>query len=414
MLARAVSAAVILGSFQVVAQPQLPPQNDLTIAEQSFLRVTNTSITGTNLTYQLLHPPSGATITANGIIAWSPLENQGPTNVTFTTIVIDDALQFDTNSFIVTVTEENQAPLLPQQSGRVATAGATMLVTNTATDADIPTNLLAYQLVDAPSGATIDPNGIISWTPGTDLLGTTNTFKTIVTDNGSPPLSATNSFTVQVISAQFRTNVLLGCTISLSAFVQGTTLLATNFGFPTIVPGRVTTANVIKAIATDIGHGTNDPVGGKLYIVTDIGDPNSSSKFILRTATNDFDVSQYLSFTFPATRIVNFFFGNTPHYSVTTERGNLKAGTFNDSSYTIVSFSLTTSTADFDVQGLCSYRATSVKDKNKLISSSPFPTSMVTAASGSGAGSFSQTRQKMVFRGTVTLGGRIIEIVPKN
>jgi len=101
MLARAVSAAVILGSFQVVAQPQLPPQNDLTIAEQSFLRVTNTSITGTNLTYQLLHPPSGATITANGIIAWSPLENQGPTNVTFTTIVIDDALQFDTNSFIV-------------------------------------------------------------------------------------------------------------------------------------------------------------------------------------------------------------------------------------------------------------------------------------------------------------------------
>ena len=411
-----VSAGLILGCIRLGAQPVLPDQTNRTIAEVSFLRVTNTA-TGTNLTYQLQHPPSGASIDANGIISWRPLEEQGPTNVIITTIVIDDWLQFDTKSFTVDVTEANQAPQLPGQSDQTATAGSTLLVTNTASDFDIPTNSLSYQLVEPPSGATIDANGVISWTPGTNFLGTTNTIKTVVTDTGSPPLSTTNSFAVFVTSGQFRTNMLLGCTISLSAFVQGVTPLGTNFGLPTVDPGRVSTANVIKSIATDIGHGTNDPVGGKLYLVTDIGDPNSSSRFILRAGTNDYDISQYLTISFPATRRYDFIFGfpsPTPHQLVRTERANFKNGTFTDSSYTVAGFSLTTSTADFDVQGLCSFRATSVKDKTKLISSSPFPTSINVGVTGSGSGSATHGRQKMVFRGTVTLSGRKLEIVPKN
>ena len=413
MLARALSGVAILGAFGAAAQPVLPLQTDRTIEEFSFLTVTNTSTTGTNLTYTLQHPPSGATISTNGVISWRPLEEQGPTNVTIFTIVIDDALRVATNSFNVTVTELNRQPGLPGQSDQTASPGITLIVTNTAEDLDIPTNALTYQLVQPPSGATIDANGIIRWTPGDNLLGTTNTFQTIVTDNGAPPLSATNSFNVRVISAQFRTNVLLACTISLSAFVQGITPLSTNFGLPTIDPGRVGTGDIIKAIADEIGHGTNNPVGGKLYLITDIGDPNSSSKFILRTATNDFDVSQFFSISIPAIRSFSFF-GSTPHYLVRTERGNFKAGTFNDSSFTIVGFSLSTSKADFDVQGLGSLRSTSIKDKNKLILSDPFPSSMTVAVSGSGAGSFSQSRQKMVFKGTATLSGRKIEIVPKN
>src|SRR5262245_6990783 len=95
-LARMVFAGLILCCIRAAAQPALPVlpvQTNRTIAELTFLNVTNTVINtdtvGTNLTYTLQHPPSGATISANGIISWFPQEIQGPTSVILTTIAID-------------------------------------------------------------------------------------------------------------------------------------------------------------------------------------------------------------------------------------------------------------------------------------------------------------------------------------
>src|SRR5206468_2303713 len=48
------------------------------------------------------------------------------------------------------------------------------------------------------TGASIDSSGVITWTPSEAQGPSTNTFTTVVTDNGTPPLSATNSFTVTV------------------------------------------------------------------------------------------------------------------------------------------------------------------------------------------------------------------------
>jgi hypothetical protein len=97
----------------------------------------------------------------------------------------------------VTVNEVNTAPTLPAQSNLTIDVLAPLVVTNTATDSDIPANTLNYQLT-GPSGSTIDSNGVIRWTPLSAQGGTTNFFITIVTDNGVPPLSATNSFEVMV------------------------------------------------------------------------------------------------------------------------------------------------------------------------------------------------------------------------
>jgi hypothetical protein len=72
------------------------------------------------------------------------------------------------------------------------------MVTNTAFDYDIPVCHLTYTLVDAPSGAAIDSNGIITWTPGFQQSAVTRTFVTVVTDDGTPSLSDTNSFIVTV------------------------------------------------------------------------------------------------------------------------------------------------------------------------------------------------------------------------
>ena len=89
----------------------------------------------------------------------------------------------------------------------------TLTVTNIATDAN--TNLtLTYTVtmtIDANAmfasnwptiyattipSPTIDANGIITWTPGEAQGPGVYIITTVVTDDGIPPLSATNSFTV--------------------------------------------------------------------------------------------------------------------------------------------------------------------------------------------------------------------------
>ena len=50
----------------------------------------------------------------------------------------------------------------------------------------------------AVTNASISSSGVITWTPTEAQAPSTNTFTSIVADNGSPPLSATNTFTVLV------------------------------------------------------------------------------------------------------------------------------------------------------------------------------------------------------------------------
>jgi hypothetical protein len=77
-----------------------------------------------------------------------------------------------------------------------------LIVTNAATDSDVPAQTLVYSISSTVAGTnvpTINTNtGVINWTPTAAQAGTSNTITTIVTDNGVPPLSATNSFSVIV------------------------------------------------------------------------------------------------------------------------------------------------------------------------------------------------------------------------
>src|SRR5207302_5153811 len=59
----------------------------------------------------------------------------------------------------------NTAPLLATQTNRTVPELALLTVTNTATDPSSPGSSLSYTLVSPPSGAAIDSNGIITWTP---------------------------------------------------------------------------------------------------------------------------------------------------------------------------------------------------------------------------------------------------------
>jgi hypothetical protein len=189
---------------EVNSPPVLGAIASQTIDELQTLTVPNTAsdpdLPANSLTYALAGAPSGVSISPTGVITWTPTEAQGPTNVTITTVVTDNGVPplSATNSFSVAVNEVNSAPVLSAIGAQTIDELQPLTVSNGATDADLPANTLAYTLVGAPTGATISPSGVITWTP-TEAQGPANvTITMIVTDNGVPPLSATNSFSVTV------------------------------------------------------------------------------------------------------------------------------------------------------------------------------------------------------------------------
>ena len=93
----------------------------------------------------------------------------------------------------------NSAPVLTPVANQTVTAGLTLVLTNRAVDPDAPPQILTFNLVQAPTNATLNSsNGVFVWRPPAALANTTNLIAIRVTDNGSPALSATNTFTITV------------------------------------------------------------------------------------------------------------------------------------------------------------------------------------------------------------------------
>ena len=95
-------------------------------------------------------------------------------------------------------TATNTRPVLGSIGDMAVNELTPLVVTNTATDSDVPTNRLTFSLDSAPGGMTITTNGVVAWSPTEAQGPSTNTITIAVSDNGTPPLSTTNSFTVIV------------------------------------------------------------------------------------------------------------------------------------------------------------------------------------------------------------------------
>jgi hypothetical protein len=94
----------------------------------------------------------------------------------------------------------NHPPVLAAISNQTFLAGRTLVVTNSANDADVPSQPLTYSLLGAPSGAHIDTNsGVFTWRPAIAQSPSTQTVAVVVSDNGAPALTATQSFTITVL-----------------------------------------------------------------------------------------------------------------------------------------------------------------------------------------------------------------------
>src|SRR5439155_27352731 len=146
--------------------------------------------------------PAGLTVSSGGAIAWTPTATQGPSTNVVTVRVSDDGSPSlsATNSFRVIVTAANTAPVLTVPSNKtIREILDTLVVTNTATDADVPANTLTFALVSAPVGVNLNHNtGVLSWTQTAAHAPSNTVITENVSDNGSPNLSVTTTFQVIV------------------------------------------------------------------------------------------------------------------------------------------------------------------------------------------------------------------------
>jgi len=165
-------------------------------------RATDPDLPPNTLAFSLVSAPTGVTLDSHtGVLSWTPTEAQGPGAFMITVKVTDNGTPplSDTGSFTVMVSEINSVPALVVPPDQTIDELNTLVVTNTAGDADLPANTLSFSLVSAPSGVSLDAvTGVLTWTP-TEAQGPSENRITLkVTDNGSPPLSDTRSFTVSV------------------------------------------------------------------------------------------------------------------------------------------------------------------------------------------------------------------------
>jgi pectin methylesterase-like acyl-CoA thioesterase len=115
---------------------------------------------------------------------------------TYSVVVTNSAGSMTSSN--VTLTVANTAPVFTTVSDKTINAGVILNITNIVTDPDVPPQTLTFSLLTNPLTSTLNAAGVFNWRPSVNQAGTTNPVSVIVTDNGTPNLSATNKFNVIV------------------------------------------------------------------------------------------------------------------------------------------------------------------------------------------------------------------------
>ena len=159
----------------------------------------------TNLTYAVANGTNGTvTLLGDGYTArfTAAANTNGLGNFTFT--ATGNSIVFGPINYGILITTtnaptSNTAPTLAAITNRAVIAGTTINFTNSASDTSIPAQTLTFSLQGNPSGSSVNAsNGIFNWRPTIAQSPSTNPMSVIVTDNGSPSMSATQGFTVFV------------------------------------------------------------------------------------------------------------------------------------------------------------------------------------------------------------------------
>lgn len=158
---------------------------------------------GDALTYSLLEQPAGMTIdAASGLVEWIPTNTDVGTH-TVTVVAGDPSGAFSTQRFSLLVAV-NTAPQITSTPVTSVSADAAYRYDVRVTDAE--SDPLTFELLDAPTGMTIDQFGRITWSPTTDDIGTYPISLKVSDDRG---LAAEQSFNLNVTADQQAPQVAL-------------------------------------------------------------------------------------------------------------------------------------------------------------------------------------------------------------
>ncbi len=156
-----------------------------------------------DLTYTLTDAPDGMTISATGLIEWTPTEQGAEPYLENVTVVVadggEDGVEPATQSFAIDVTPVNDAPALtgsPISFVEVGTTYSYQLVVFDTDDINIETDL-TFSLLTSPEGMEVDEQGLVTWMP--EVTSGTFTVEASVADGGEDGAeAATQSWTIEV------------------------------------------------------------------------------------------------------------------------------------------------------------------------------------------------------------------------
>ncbi len=165
----------------------------------SWVRLTRTNNTFTaywspdGSTWTLIGPPTNINMAVSAYIGLAVCAHN---IAVLNTSVIDNV----NASFL----PANTAPTLALIANQTVNVGQTVAITASAADTDSPPQTLIFNLLSAPASATLNQinntSAAFSWRPAVTDANSINPVSLKVADNGSPSLSATQSFTITVNS----------------------------------------------------------------------------------------------------------------------------------------------------------------------------------------------------------------------
>jgi hypothetical protein len=168
--AASVSELITITVTEVAAPPTIAAIGNRAVAEAQELvftvSATDADLPVNTLTYSAMGLPVGASFDpVTRLFRWTPSETQGPGTFDITFAVHDGALG-DSELITIAVSESNTAPVLATIGGRAIGEGQELVFTVSATDQDLPANMLTYSATGLPVGASFDPvTRLFRWTP---------------------------------------------------------------------------------------------------------------------------------------------------------------------------------------------------------------------------------------------------------
>jgi hypothetical protein len=181
-------------TLAAVADQGLPEGQTLSLSLSS----TDVDLPVQPLTYALVSGPAGLTVSAAGVVSWTPTEAQGPTTQVVT-VSVTDGVSAATQAFSVNVAEVNQPPVLAAVADQSLSEGQTLSLSLSATDVDLPVQPLTYALVSGPADLTVSAAGMVSWTP-TEAQGPTTQAVTVSVTDGVAVVSQSFLLTVTEVN----------------------------------------------------------------------------------------------------------------------------------------------------------------------------------------------------------------------